>query len=212
MKIYGNPLGGNPVRVALFLAEKDIDVEYVDVDLFGREHKSDEFIARNPFSRIPVLELDDGTFISESLAICRYFERLHPEPNMMGTDPRDEALIEMWQRQIEFELYTPTQQVLRHSSPQVKALEPVQIAEWADINKPRIHSALKIIDAQLANNDYVVCNRYTIADITLLFTMQMLQYVKIPPAETGKNIERWYRNVSQRPSVQKILQFAQQQS
>lgn len=212
MKIYGNPVGGNPKRVAVFVAEKGIEVEYVNVDLFRQEHKSGDFAARNPFCRIPVLELDDGTCLSESLAICRYFERLHPEPNMMGTDPLDEALIEMWQRQIEFELYTPTQHVLRHSSPQIKMLEPVQIAEWADINKPRIHSALKIVDAQLANSDYVTGNRFTVADITLLLTMDMLQYIKIPPAETGKNIEHWYQHISQRPSVQKVLQLARAQS
>lgn len=205
MKIYGSPLGGNPIRVAFFLAEKGIDVDYVDVDLFSQEHKSAEFQQKNPFSRVPVLELDDGTYISESLAICRYFERLQPEPSLMGSDPLEEAVIEMWQRQIEFELYAPTQAVLRHSSPKVKALEPVQISEWAEINKPRIEHALKIIDKQLETNEYVAGSRYTIADITLLFTMQMLQYLQIPPEQTGKHIARWYEQVMQRPSVEKVF-------
>lgn len=209
MKIYGAPQGGNPVRVAFFLAEKGVEVEYVNVDLYGGEHKNPEFIAKNPFARVPVLELDDGTCISESLAICRYFERLYPEPSLMGATALEEALIEMWQRHIELELYIPAQAVLRHGNPELKFLEPVQVTEWAEINRPRIDKALSIVDTQLAKNKFLAGDNYSIADITLLFTTQMLQYIAIPPAQAGENIARWYQVVSERPAVKSVMQPAQ---
>ncbi len=205
MKIYGSPQGGNPVRVAIFCAEKGIEPEYINVDLFGGEHRSEKFRAMNPFSRIPVLETEDGHYISETLAICRYLERLQPEPNLMGRDALEEATIEMWQRRIEFELYAPVQAVLRHSLPHIKALEPVQIKEWAELNRPRIDSALEIVDQHLANQEFLACERFSVADITLLFTTQMLAYIKVDLAGRAPNVARWQSAVMQRPAVQEVL-------
>lgn len=205
MKIYGSKAGGNPVRVAFFTAEKGLDIEYVPVDLLNGEHKSPEFLARNPFAEVPVLELDDGTCISETIAICRYLERLHPEPNLMGLDPLDEATVEMWQRRMEFHLYLPARAVFRHTSEYVRALEPVQIADWAELNRPRVRRGLELVEQRLGESRFLAAERYTVADITLLFCMQMAERLGISPGEAGDNIRRWHGEVMQRPAVQAVL-------
>ena len=127
MKIWGAKNLGNPVRVAIFLAEKGVDVPFEPVDLFAGAHRDPAHRARNPVAQVPVLELDDGTCIAETIAICRYFERLHPEPALMGRGALGEALVEMWQRRIEFQFYDTARHAFRHSAPFMKRLEPVQI-------------------------------------------------------------------------------------
>ncbi len=203
MKIYGSK-AGNPVRVALFLAEKGLDIEFCPVDLLQGKHKEPEFVARNPFKEIPVLELEDGTCISETIAICRYIEAIHPEPNLLGRNGKEEAFIEMWQRRLEFNLYLPARAIFRHTSPHVKALEPVQLEAWADLNRTKIPESLAIIDNQLANNVFVAGDNYSVADITLLFCLEMLSRLEIPPEQTGSHINRWYTQVMQRPAVLSI--------
>ncbi len=206
MKIYGSKAGGNPVRVALFAAEKNLELEFVPVDLLNGEHREADFLRKNPFGEVPVLELADGTCISETMAICRYLERLHPSPDLMGEDPLDEALIEMWQRRVEFNLYLPARAVFRHTSPYIKALEPTQIAEWAELNRPRVHQALDLVDRRLAESRYLAGERYTVADITLIFCMQMVQRLEIPPAQAGEHIARWFDEVSRRPAVSRVFE------
>lgn len=205
MKILGSKAGGNPVRVAFFLAEKNIDAEFVPVDLMNGEHRTPAFLAKNPFGEVPVLELDDGTCISETLAICRYLERHHPDPNLMGLDPLEEANIEMWQRRMEFNLYLPARAVLRHSTPGIRALEPVQISAWAELNRPRVREALERVDHRLSESRFLAGDRYTIADITLLFCALMAERIQQPLTEAGENLQRWYDEVRQRPAVVRVL-------
>lgn len=203
MKIYGSK-AGNPVRVALFLAEKGLDIEFFPVDLLQGKHKEPEFVAKNPFKEVPVLELDDGSCISETIAICRYIEAIHPEPNLFGRNGKEEAIIEMWQRRLELNLYQSARAVFRHTSPYVKALEPVQLEAWADLNRPKISESLTIIDTQLAHNAFVAGKHYSVADITLLFCMEMLSRLEVTPAQAGNHIQRWHGQIMQRPAVLSI--------
>lgn len=201
MKIYGSKIGGNPLRVALFLAEKGVEIPFVPVDLLQGAHRAPEFLAKNPVAQVPVLEIDDGTCISETPAICRYLERLHPAPPLLGTDALEEALIGMWERRIEFNLYLPARAVFRHTSPHVRALEPVQIAAWAELNRPRVSEGLQLVDRQLAAHRFVAGARYSAADIALFFALQMTARIAIPVAESGEHIARWHAEVSRRPGV-----------
>ncbi len=204
MRIWGDK-AGNPVRVAIFLAEKGIDVPFVSVDLMKRAHKAPDFLARNPTGLVPVLELDDGTCISETIAICRYFERLHPEPPLMGRDARDEAIVEMWQRRIELHFFDAVRAVFRHSAPFVKVLEPVQIAEWADLNRPRITEALEWMDRQLADNRFIAGDAFTVADITALLGFQIMPMIGIEVPAHFASVLRWRGDVFARPSVASVI-------
>ena len=205
MKIWGTKTLGNPVRVAIFLAEKGLDIPFEPVDLMGGAHRDADFVAKNPSGLVPVLELDDGSYISETVAICRYFERLHPEPPLMGTDARDEAIVEMWQRRVEYEVYGPIREVFRHSIPFVKALEPVQLADWADLNRPRITTGLTMLEAQLREHPFIAGDRFTIADITAIFAMQMAGYLKLALPDGATAIPRWRAAVNSRPSVASVM-------
>ena len=150
MKLYNSNLAPNPRRVRIFLAEKGVSIPRVEVDLGKLEHKKPEFAALNPFQTIPVLELDDGTRIAESIAICRYIEALWPEPNLFGVTPIEQAMIEMWQRQLELRLLLPIAQVLRHTHPHMAEMENPQVPDWAAVNRPRALQAMAIVDEILS--------------------------------------------------------------
>jgi glutathione S-transferase len=205
MKVHGAKMGGNPIRVAIFLAEKGVDLPFVPVDLMKGAHREPAFLEMNPAAQVPVLELDDGTCISETIAICRYFERLHPEPPLFGVDALDEAIVEMWQRRIEFQLYLPAMHVLRHSIPAIAVLEPVQLEQWAELNRPRTIRGIEILDAQLASNEFVAGPRFTVADITAEFVVSgMLPMLGMEVPSGCRNVARWHEEVSARPSVASV--------
>jgi hypothetical protein len=130
LKLYNSNIAPNPRRVRIFLAEKGVSIPRVEVDLGKLEHKRPEFSARNPFETIPVLELDDGTIIGESIAICRYIEELHPEPNLFGATALERALVEMWQRRLEWRIFLPIAQAFRHSHPRMAEMENPQLPDW----------------------------------------------------------------------------------
>jgi glutathione S-transferase len=201
VKIWGGRGGGNPVRVAIFLAEKGIDVPFEPVDLMGGAHRETAFLAKNPTAQVPVLELDDGTCISETTAICRYFERLHPTPPLMGQGALDEAVVEMWQRRIEFGMYAAAREALRHSAPFLRGLEPVQVPEWADINRGRIPSALQLLDQQLQQHRFVAGASFTIADITGVLGFQIFGMLQYALPEEFAGVARWRAELFARPSV-----------
>ncbi|MCB2061201.1 MAG: glutathione S-transferase family protein [Novosphingobium sp.] len=205
MKIWGTRDQGNPVRVAIFVEEKGIDIPFEPVDLLNGEHKQPAFLAKNPAAQIPVLELDDGTCISETVAICRYLERLFPEPALMGRTPLEEATIEMWQRRVEFGFFDAARAVFRHSVPFVKALEPVQLSEWADLNRPRIVTGLEMLEPQLANHPFVAGPDFSIADITAVLPLRMLDMLGIELPDHCPAVARWREDVLARPSVAKVL-------
>jgi glutathione S-transferase len=200
MKIYDSQTAPNPRRVRIFLAEKGIEVPFEQVDIVKADNRSPEFRRKNPLGTLPVLELDDGTCIAESVAICRYFEELHPTPPLMGTDARDRALVEMWQRRMELELFIPVAQVFRNSHPFFAGRIP-QVAEWGEVNRHAAEARLAWLDTQLADREFVAGPRFTIADITALCAVDFgrVSKIRIQPEQT--HLARWHAAVSARPSA-----------
>ena len=201
MELYDQPRAPNPRRVNIFLAEKRINVPTRELNIPAKEHLTDEVRALNPVQTLPILVLDDGTAISESIAICRYFEELHPEPPLMGTTPLEKATIEMWQRRMELNLINPIASVFRHSHPAMAELEVPQIKEWSEANRPRVLKGLEMLDAQLAKNQYVAGDRYSIADITALVGVDFAKMGRVDVPENLTNLARWRAEVSARPSA-----------
>lgn len=201
MKLYDGGRAPNPRRVQIFLKEKGISLPTVQVDINRLEQHDEEFARLNPMRRVPVLVLDDGTAISETVAICRYFERLCPEPNLMGEGAKEEAVIEMWQRRVEFGFMLPVAFAFRHLHPGGAHLENPQIAEWGQVNQPRAREFMEFLDEELVEREFVAGDRFTIADITAIISYQFLKPGRIPYPEDLENLQRWYRAVSERPSV-----------
>jgi glutathione S-transferase len=201
MKLYDGGRAPNPRRVKIYLAEKGLTVPLEQVDLGAMAHKSPAYTAVNPMQRVPALQLDDGTIITESIAICRYFEALHPEPPLFGAGAKDAATVEMWERRIEFHLLGPISQVFRHSHPAMKEMEVPQVPAWADANRPRVLDFLAVLDRQLADRRYVAGDRYSVADITGLVAMDFMKPAKLAPPEELANIKRWHAELSARPSA-----------
>lgn len=201
MKLYDAPRAANPRRVRIFLAEKDVVIETVPVDIMSKEHLEEPFSRINPMRRLPVLVLDDGTAISESVAICRYFEETHPEPRLFGRDPKEKALVEMWQRRIEFGLLFPSQYAFRHTHPAMRELEVPQVPEWGEANKEKILSYLGFMEGVVDGNGYVVGDAFSIADITLLVAVDNLKLNKIRIPDDFTNLKKWHDRISSRPSA-----------
>ncbi|PHR18324.1 MAG: glutathione S-transferase [Hoeflea sp.] len=202
MKLYDGGRAPNPRRVTVFLVEKGIEVEKVPVDMGKLGHKSEEVTRLNPLQRLPVLELDDGTAISETVAICRYFEELHPEPPLMGTDARDKAIVEMWNRRVELIFLGAVANAFRHTHPAMKEWEVPQLAEWGEINRPKALAFLELLDKELAEREFIAGDRYTIADITGMIGVDFMKPARIERPEHLTNVMRWYKAVSSRPSAQ----------
>lgn len=201
MKLYDGGRAPNPRRVRIFLAEKGISVPLAPVDIAKGEHKSPDFTAINPLQRIPSLVLGDGTAISESIAICRYFEALQPDPSLFGRDPVEQATVEMWQRRIEFELLGAVAAVFRHLHPAMAELEVPQVAAWGEANKGKIEGFLTLLDGHLANHDFVAGDRYSVADITGLVGIDFMRLPKLPMPGGLDHVARWHAAVSARPSA-----------
>lgn len=201
IKLYDGGRAPNPRRVRIFLAEKGISVTLVPVDIGKMEHKSEAMRARNPVMRVPVIELEDGTAISESVAICRYFEVLKPEPPLFGAGALEQARIEMWNRRAEFELYLPAQAAFRHLHPAMVAFEVPQVAEWGEVNKPRVLAAIRMIDAQLADNRFIAGEAFSMADISAFTTIDFLKVAKMAVPEDCIHLLRWHRECAARPSA-----------
>lgn len=201
MKLYDGGRAPNPRRVTVFLREKGIEIETVPVDMAQLGHKSAELTAKNPLQRLPVLELDDGTVLCESVAICRYFEELHPEPPLFGTDAKDRALVEMWNRRVELHFLAAVAAAFRHLHPAMKDWEVPQVAEWGEVNKPKALDFLRFLDEELTQREFVAGSRFSIADITMLIAFDFMKPARITCPDTLANVWRWYRTVSSRPSA-----------
>jgi glutathione S-transferase len=201
MKLYDGGRAPNPRRVRIYLAEKGIEVPKEPVDLGALQHKSAAFTALNPVQRLPVLVLDDGTVIAESIAICRYFEALHPDPTLFGRGAMEIARIEMWNRRLELHLLFPVSHVFRHTHPAMKELEVPQVPAWAEANKPRIAAFLDILDRELERHPFAAGDRYSVADITGLVAVDLMKPAKLAPPDELGNVRRWHKDVSSRPSA-----------
>lgn len=201
MKLYDGGRAPNPRRVRIFLAEKGIAVPIEPVDLGALQHKSDAYRAINPVQRVPALQLDDGTVIGESIAICRYFEALQPEPPLFGRDPKERAVVEMWERRVEFHFLTPVSNVFRHLHPAMSQMEIPQVADYGEASKPKVFEFLEILDRELAGRPFVAGDRFSVADITALVTVDFMKPVKLAVPDTLTHVRRWHGEVSARPSA-----------
>lgn len=201
MKLYDYKAGPNPRRVRIYLAEKGVEIPLVNVDIMKREQKSPEFLKKNPIGSIPVLELDDGTCISESVAICRYIEELHPEPPLFGQTPKEKAIVEMWLRRVELNFMMPVGMVWIHGHPLTAKLIK-QIPEAADQNRKRVQMGYKLLDDQLADNAFIAGDGYTVVDAVALGSLDFANgLVGVPYGDNLPNLKRWHDAVSARPSA-----------
>ncbi|MDE2578388.1 MAG: glutathione S-transferase family protein [Hyphomicrobiales bacterium] len=200
MKLYDLKAGLNTRRVRIFLAEKGVSVPTIDVDMMKRENASAEYLAKNPMGAMPLLELDDGSFLSESIAICRYFEALHPEPPLFGSGALEEARVEMWNRRMEHELQLPIQDGFVHLSP-FWAGRREQAPEYGRQRQAYALQRMQWLDTELAQRRYIAGERYTVADITAQCALLMGKATGSPMPATLTNLERWWKDVTSRPSA-----------
>src|SRR5438270_10523511 len=175
MKLYDGGRAPNPRRTRIFLAEKRIKLPIEPIDLGAMQHKSSAYAAINPIKRVPALVLDDGTVITESIAICRYFEALQPEPALFGRGALESAVVEMWNRRIELHLLLPVSHVFRNSHPAMKAMEVPQVPAWAEANKPRILEFISFLDGELKDRPFIAGDAFTVADITGLVAVDFMK-------------------------------------
>jgi glutathione S-transferase len=200
MKLYDNPMANNPRKVRMFLVEKNItDVEIVNIDLMQGEHKTPEYRAIAPNSRIPALQLDDGTVVMESTAICRYLESLYPEPNLFGESPMEIASIEMWQCRVHNELMIPLAMGFRHLHPAMAKME-TQNKEYGETQKNIGIKSLKYFNGVLAESKFIAGDRYTFADIQMISTTDFFIGLNQLELKDYPEIERHTKLMSERPS------------
>ena len=200
MKLYDNKMANSPRKVRMFLAEKKItNVEMVEINMMEGEHKTPEYRAIAPNSRIPALQLDDGTVIMESTAICRYLESLRPEPNLFGESPIEIASIEMWQARIFNELMIPLAMGFRHLHPAMSALE-TQNKEYGETQKNIGIKSLKYFNNVLSESEFVAGDRYTFADIQMITTTDFFIGLNRLNLDDYPEIERHTKLMSQRES------------
>jgi len=201
MRIIETRPAPNPRRLRIFLAEKGISVHFEEVDLMAGALKTAEFTALNPMQRVPILVLDDGTVICESVAICRYFEEVQPDPPLFGNGPVGRAMVEMWNRRVEFGLFGAVAAVFRHLNPKMSHLEVPQVAEWGEANKAKVADMLRLLDAVLADRPFIGGSDYSIADITALVAIDFMKPARLDIPVGLDNVARWHKEVSARPSA-----------
>jgi len=201
MKIIETRQAPNPRRVRMFLAEKGITVAFEELDLMKGDLKTPEFTRLNQFQRVPVLLLDDGTAISETMAICRYFEEVQPEPQLLGHGAKGRALVEMWNRRMELGLFFHVAQAFRHIHPAMANLEVPQVKDWGEANKTKALEVLAILDRQLGDSRFIAGDDFSVADITGVVAVDFMRVARIQRPAEMQNLARWYGEVSARPSA-----------
>ncbi|MEM7216929.1 MAG: glutathione S-transferase family protein [Pseudomonadota bacterium] len=204
MKLYDVTQAPNPRRVRIFIAEKGIDVELVQVDMMGGEHKRAEYLRKHPSGKIPVLETDDGQYIAETVAICRYLEALHPEPNLLGATPYELGRVEMFNRILEFELWREigTSWVNGPVVAKLAAGRFTQLPQARTLSDAATRRFYARLDNELAEREWMAGERYTIADITALTAIDFATtLVDLKPAEELERLWAWHARVSARPSA-----------
>ena len=201
MKLYNHSMAPNPRRVRIFAAEKGIELALEEVDILAGKSRTPDFLARNSSGGVPVLELDDGSYLSESVAICRYLEGLHPEPNLLGRDLREQAEIERWNRRMELELFAAIGRTVQNTSSIFQGRFK-QFPDYGEAQRAVVHQRLERMDRELNGHQFVASDRFTIADITALVAIDIgsrLAEIKIPPELA--HLTRWHQAVSSRPSA-----------
>lgn len=204
MRLYTSSFAPNPRRVSIFIAEKGVEgIEPVLVDLGTGQHRSADFLQKNPFGRVPALELDDGRVLAETRAICTYLEGLHPAPNLMGENFEERAFIEMADRRIELYLFVGIANCVRHTHPGLAALEQPQFAEFGASQGEKMRETARWLDGELARQPYIAGQRFTIADITawcaLEFGRGLMKFR--PGAEGLVHLQAWRDRMAERPAM-----------
>ena len=201
MKLYDAATAPNPRRVRIFVAEKGLDVPCEQVDIMKAVNRGEEFRKNvNPMGTLPVLELDDGTCIAETGAICRYFEEVQPDPPLLGVDAKDKAVVEMWNRRMELELFQPATLAFQQQHEFFKGRVP-QVPEYAAVSKAKAEKTLAWLDDVLADREYIAGERFTVADIVALCAVDFGRVSKIKLQPDQKHLARWHEHVSARPSA-----------
>lgn len=200
VRLYDQPRAPNPRRVNIFIAEKGLEIPRTTLNLIEGEHKDLEYVGKAGTAQVPALELDDGTVLVETQAICRYLEALSPEPNLMGADPLEAAVIEMWQRRVEFGLFAAVGSAFRHTNPKMAVMEE-QCPGWGQVNLRRIDDRLAELDERLVGRKYLAADRFTIADITALVAVDYLRVLKRRVPEEMTHLHAWHDLVRERPSA-----------
>lgn len=204
MKIFETKTAPNPRRVRMFMAEKGLleKAEFVEIDLQKGENLTPEYIARNPMKKVPVMELDDGTCISETMAICRFFEESYPDaPTLLGDTPIERATIEQWIRWVEFYFFMPTGMCFQHTSGYFKdRMNPIQ--EWGEDCGKGVRKFMGFLNDHLADREYLCCDRYTAADINAFTTVAFAKVVHIRILPEQAHLQAWYDRIKARPSAQ----------
>lgn len=201
MKLYDTPLAPNPRRVRWVMAEKGVaDVEIVPVDLFQGQHKTPEYLAKAGLPNVPMLELDDGTCVTESIAICRYLEARYPEPNLFGRTPEEAAVIEMWLRRVEMMVATPMMIGVRHTHPAMGALE-AQVPPVGEHSLAGATKAFGFLDGRLAGRDWIAADRVTIADIVAFIGLDFGRMIRFQLPDDLAHVARWAEAMRTRPAA-----------
>lgn len=201
LTLYDSKRAPNPRRVRWVMAEKGIgDVRMVEVDIFAGAHRMPEYVARAGLPVVPVLDLGDGTAITESVAIARYLESVYPEPNLFGRDAREIATVEMWMRRAEMMLATPLMMAVRHAHPALAAIE-AQVPEIAQRNREGAEKALRFFDRRLGEAEWLAGERITIADIIAFTGLDFSRMVKFQPAAELAHVARWAEAMRGRPAA-----------
>lgn len=201
MLLYHDPRAPNPRRVRVFLAEKGVAYDTIEVLIANAAHQTPEFRKKNPLALLPVLELADGRVLRESMAICRYIEETYPEPNLMGADAWERAQIEMWNRHAELELLWPIGQVFRNTHKfwegRIK-----QAPDFAEVMREHVAERLDWLEGELASRSYMAGDRFTVADITAMCAIDFgkVSGIRLDPAK-HPNLVAWHKRVSDRPSA-----------
>lgn len=191
----------NPRRVRIFLAEKGLRVPMAHVSIPKGEHKGADFLAINPYGQTPALALDDTSILTESVSICRYFEAVHPEPPLFGHGARNIAEVDMWTRRVELRLMNPLSMVWAHTHPYTARVVKPQYTEFGESQKPRVFAAMAEFDRALDHRDWLDGERYTIADIVLLTTIDFATFIGMPMPDALASLKDWHARASARPSA-----------
>jgi glutathione S-transferase len=201
LKLYDSRRAPNPRRVRWFMAEKGIeDIEIVDIDIFGGQHRQPDYLAKAGLPNVPALEMDDGRTITESVAICRYLESVYPQPNLFGEDACESAVIEMWMRRAEMMVATPLMMMVRHGHPALAAIE-TQIPEVSANGRTTAEKGLKMLDRRLAESDFIASERVTMADILAATAIDFARMVRFRPDPELVNVKRWLDGMMARPAA-----------
>ncbi len=199
MKLYQTPQAPNPDRVIFFLRAKGRldEVELEEISIMEQAHKTPEYRAISPMSQVPALVLDDGRTLTESRAICTYFEALWPEPNLFGADPYEKGEIEMWDRRVELMWMLQFAFWFRNAHPMMAPLEKPQLPEMAEKSERNARAFVKRLDKHLADNDFIAAGRFSNADITAFITCGFCRVMKWHPAKEHDNIGKWVKRMKE---------------